>query len=63
MSKTENVGSTRRNFADIYFKAAIIGGQGATQVLQWIYVAAHALVLKIRGEVPFLMVRVYCRIV
>ena len=53
MSETENVGSTRRNLADIYLKAAIVGGQGAIQVLQWITRAAHAPVLKILDKVIF----------
>ena len=53
MFETENVGSTRRDLADICLKAAIVGGHVATQVLQRVYLAAHASVLKILDKVVF----------
>ena len=50
---------TIQDLSDKHCKTAVLGGEGATQVFEWIYVAAHALVLMIRGEVIFLMARVF----
>ena len=54
---------TIEDLTDKHCKTAVVGGLGAIQVFQWVRVAARAPFLQIRGEVLFLMLRVFGRIV